>query len=462
MKKKYFKKGLISAVATVLIIVAAIAVNVLISSKDYSVDVSSNKIYTLSDQSKSIVKALDKDVTLYVINSESNVDATYKKIFQQYKKASSHISLQYKDPELYPNFVKEYGEDSSEVAADSVIVECGDKYRYLSSEDYLGYSYSGYSYTADSLKLESLVTEAINYVTADVTPNVYTLGGHSEQELASDALSGLEGDNYNIEELNLLSAGEVPEDCEVLIINGPQKDISEQERKALETYMKKDGKMYVFLDAGAENLKNLYSLLKQYSIEVEPGVVVETDSNHYTQYPIYLLPEIGYADATAAQYDSNVYILAPSAKGLKNLSTEEETAYTVSELLSTSKSAYSKVNTDSSTIEKEADDIEGPFAISLAVADENGGKMIVTGCTNMLEESIDQAVGGANKDFFLNGINYLTDQESKISIRAKDLTAETAMVPAFYQKLTLIFTVFVLPVVILGVGIVVVLRRRKK
>ena len=61
----------------------------------------------------------------------------------------------------------------------------------------------------------------------------------------------------------------------------------------------------------------------------------------------------------------------------------------------------------------------------------------------------------------MNGINYLTQQESKISIRAKDLTSETAIVPAFSQKMTLILSVFVLPLFLLIVGIVIVVRRRR-
>ena len=79
----------------------------------------------------------------------------------------------------------------------------------------------------------------------------------------------------------------------------------------------------------------------------------------------------------------------------------------------------------------------------------------------MLEDTIDAAVSGANTDFVMNGINYLTQQESKISIRAKDLTSETAIVPAFSQKMTLILSVFVLPLFLLIVGIVIVVRRRR-
>ena len=114
-----------------------------------------------------------------------------------------------------------------------------------------------------------------------------------------------------------------------------------------------------------------------------------------------------------------------------------------------------------SGVNKEKKDISGPFDISVAVSDSSGGRMIVTGCTNMLLQDIDQAVSGANTDFVLNGVNYLAEQKSKISIRAKSLKTENAVVPAFNQKATLIMTVFVIPLIILAIGIGIVIKRRK-
>ena len=293
MKNSKFKKGLLSSVAVVLVILAVIAVNVLVTWKDYSVDVTTEKIYTLSDQTKSILKSLDQEVIFYVINGESDSNSSYKKIWNEYKKNSSKVKIEYKDPELYPNFTAAYVDSSESVSADSVIVVCGDKFRYISSNDYITYSYgSDYSYTADSLELESLLTEAINYVISDETPVVYTLGGHAEKDFSSSVISDFERDNYEVKSLNLLSQETVPEDCSVLIINGPEKDISDDEKTELFSYMKNGGKIYIFLDAGVDDLKNLYALLKEYNVGVNKGVVVETDSNMYTQYPIWLLPNI--------------------------------------------------------------------------------------------------------------------------------------------------------------------------
>ena len=461
------KKGIFSAVAVVVLIAAVIAVNIFVTSKNYTVDVTANKIYSLSKQTKKILKGLDKEVTIYVIDKESSVNSSYAQVWKEYKKNSTKVKFVYKDPDLYPNFTKKYTDSSEEVANDSMIIKCGKKYRYVSANDYVSYSYgSDYSYSADSLQLESLTTEAINVV-SDSTPVIYTLSGHSEQSFDTSVTSSFEGDNYSVKTLNLLTEQRVPDDCSILLINGAQKDITKDELKMIKKYMKNGGKMYVFLDAKVENLTNLYSLLKSYNVEPQKGVVVETDASKYTQYPIYLLPTIESSDATSAQYNSNIYILAPSAKGLKDITEKNAkknssaSDYTVTSLLSTSDGAYSKVNTDSATLNKEKNDISGPFNISVAVSDSTGGRMIVTGCTNMLLQDIDQAVSGANTDFVLNGVNYLAEQKSKISIRAKSLKTENAVVPAFNQKATLIMTVFVIPLVILAIGIGIVIKRRK-
>ncbi len=458
-----FQKGMFSAIAVVVLIAVVIVANIFVTNKNYTVDVTSNKLYSLSKQTKSILKDLDKEVTVYVINKKSDVNSSYAQIWKEYSKKSSKIKFVYKDPDLYPDFTKKYVDSSQEVPDDSVVVKCGKKYRYISSNDYVSYTYSMYSsYTADSLNLESVMTEAINYVTADSTPVVYTLTGHAEQDLTSNVTSSFEGDNYTVKELNLLTEKNVPDDCAILLINGAQKDISKDELKKLKTYMKNGGKMYIFLSTGAGDMTNLDSFLKEYNLKPQKGVVVEADTSRYTQLPIYLLPNIENADATSAQYNSNIYVLAPSAKGIKEITGKgKKDKYTVTPLLTTSDDAYSKTDTENATAEKEKNDIEGPFNISVAVSDSTGGRMIVTGCSNMLLDEIDNAVGGANTDFVLNGINYLEQQESKISIRTKKLTQETAVVPAFEQKTSLIMTVFLVPLAILAIGIVIVVKRRK-
>lgn len=461
MNKKNRKKGLFSATAAVLVLIAAILVNVLVTKFDWSYDVSENQMYTLSEQTEKIVKANEKDVTLYVIASQTEFNTVYKKIVDQYKKLSSYIKVSYKDLENYPNFARDYMSDSSEeVEEGSIIAVCGEKSRYLSSADFINYTfdYTTYSYSAESVKLESVLTEAINYVIADYTPVIYTLTGHNEAELSSTMQGYLEGDNFEVKELNLLTEESVPEDCAILLINGPSVDFSKDETKKINTYLKGEGKLYYIANATVDAVPNLKSILKNYGITMEKGTVVEADTSMYMQYPVWILPTIGTSTVTESL--TNRYVFVPESKGFTHGEDTED--YTITELLTTSDGAYSKVNFSGQVMEKEKGDIDGPFQLALQVEDENGGKVMVLGSSNVLLNEIDEAVSGSNSDFFLNGINYLVQQEEKISVRAKNLSTNTATVTAFAQKALMVGTVMVLPAVTLLLGLVVVLKRKRK
>ena len=216
--------------------------------------------------------------------------------------------------------------------------------------------------------------------------------------------------------------------------------------------------MYCIADALAPDLPNLKSVLKEYGITMEDGIVVEGDSNYYMQVQTYLLPTIGYSTVTSKLQNKN--ILVPISKGFTH--GEDTDEYTITSLLSTSDAAYSKIDTESNVIEKEDADIDGPFDLSLQVDTEEGGKLIVLGSVNLLEEQIDSAVSGTNSDFILNGINYLAQQESKISVRAKTLTTNQVTMSTFSQKALMVGTTFVLPAFVLLAGFIIVLRRRRK
>ena len=234
MNRKNRKKGLFSATTVVVVILIAILANVFITKLDWSYDVSQNKIYILSEQTKSILKENQEDITFYVLSSKSDFNKIYKQIVNQYTKSSDHIKIEYKDPENYPNFAQNYMDSGdSETEDGSIIVVCKEKYRYLAASNFVNYSfdYTTYTQSADSLALESLLTEAINYVISDSTPILYTLTGHNETELSDTTTGYIQADNYEVKELNLLKEDQVPKDCEILLINGPQIDLSEDDAK---------------------------------------------------------------------------------------------------------------------------------------------------------------------------------------------------------------------------------------
>ena len=141
---------------------------------------------------------------------------------------------------------------------------------------------------------------------------------------------------------------------------------------------------------------------------------------------------------------------------------KDEEEYGLTLYLASSRTAYSKVDLDSSSTDKEKEDIGGPFALSLGAADGTGGRMIVTGCVNMLEENVNRASGGANLNFVVNGLEYLSRREGSVTVKGKGISEPAAAVPAFDQKMLLVFMVFLVPLLIMAAGIAVVIRRRRR
>ena len=108
-------------------------------------------------------------------------------------------------------------------------------------------------------------------------------------------------------------------------------------------------------------LKNLYGLLEAYGVEASDGVVIEADREHYAfQAPYVLLPDMAGSDITDSLIEENYFPIMPISQGMKI--TGSSGNGTVTELLTTSDAAFSKIAGYSlSTYEKKEDDIDGPF-----------------------------------------------------------------------------------------------------
>lgn len=157
-----------------------------------------------------------------------------------------------------------------------------------------------------------------------------------------------------------MTVDSVPEEADCVLIYAPTSDISEEEQKMLANYVTDGGKLLVMAGPTEEGtLKNLYGLLEAYGVEASDGVVIEADREHYAfQAPYVLLPDMAGSDITDSLIEENYFPIMPISQGMK--STGSSGNGTVTELLTTSDAAFSKIAGYSlSTYEKEEDDIDG-------------------------------------------------------------------------------------------------------
>ncbi|MCR4717319.1 MAG: Gldg family protein [Lachnospiraceae bacterium] len=453
--------GIMASTSVVIVILLVIALNVILSSKEWSVDLTKDKLYSLSDETEKILDGLDKDheVTIYFMNSTSAVNSVYKNILTQYDK-HANVTVVYKDLEKYPQFPSAYLDEGAEASEDDMIVVCGTRYRYLKSADYLKYGYDQSGNYATTINIEPKVTSSINYCVSGITPIIYTMTGQGEQELGENFKSALDMDNYDVQNLDIVSDGGIPTDCDLLVINAPSSDLPESVITTIKEYMDHGGRMFVAIDPN-DMYTNLNKLLESYGVKVNEGIMVETGSGYYMgNYPTYLLPTIAQHEVTEPLSTAGLKVLAPVSKGLTAVKVD---GYEASDLLMSSDQSFSKVNLQSESIEKEDEDIAGPLAIAEIVDNASGdGVLFVSGCSSMGVDDIDNYTANGNTNLYANAVNYLIGQDEQISIKPTNVSTDRAMFSAFAAKMVIAVGIVGLPVLLILVGVIVVLIRKKK
>ena len=455
------KGGSYSLALTAIVLAILIAVNVLVSvlpSSATKYDITSTNLYSITSSTKVVVNALEKDVNIYWIVQSGEEDEIIENLLSKYESLSSHITVTKKNPDVYPTFTAQYTDE--DVANNSLIVECGDKSRYIAYSDiYLtDVDYTTYSYVY-SFDGEGAITSAIDYVVSDELPKLYMLEGHGEADLPTEFENQIEKENMELESFSLLNTDEIPEDADAVLIYAPETDISEEEAGMLEDYLLTGGKLLVIAGPTEDGtLTNLYSVLESYGIVVADGLVVEGDRSYYAfQQPYILLPEIESNDITDALIDANYFAIFPLAQGL-TITGKDATA-----LLTTSDSSFSKAaGFQLDTYEKEDGDTDGPFAVAVTVDTANDGQMIWFASSYFLEDLYNAYSSGANLDLVMNALSSLIGQRDAVSIRSKSLSYNYLTISDSSASMLKAWMIGIIPAAFVIYGVITVIVRRKK
>ena len=459
------KVGGYSVVLALIVLAILVAVNVLFSvlpSKFTQFDISAAQLYSLTSDTKVVATNLDKDVTIYWIAQAGQESTVLDKLLDRYQDLSDLITVVKKDPDIYPTFAQQYTDET--VVNNSLVVECGDKSRYISYDDIYQVDTASY-YTTGSVSQsfdgEGQITSAIDYVVSDELPKIYLLSGHGEVALSDTFSNELTRSNYEtVEDFSLLNVDEIPEDCDALLINAPTSDISDEELTMLRDYVQGGGKLLVLSGPQKEaSLTNLDTLLADYDVTVSDGIVVDTDREHYAfTAPYVLMPDIESSDITDPLTEESSHVIVPIAQGLTVGSNGSVTA-----LLTTSDEAFSKAaGYAMTTYEKEDGDTDGPFTLAVSITDSTAeGKIVWVASDYLLDDTYNSYSSGANLDLVMNGLSWMIGKNDAVSIRAKSLNNSYLTISSSSATVLKVVMIGVIPVCFLLLGIDEVLRRRK-
>lgn len=491
---RILKSGSYTVTVSAVVIAIVIAINFFVSVLPQSVrelDLTKESIYTIGDTTKQIVGALDEKVDLYYICEEGKEDSRVDKMIANYEGLSENLTVTQIDPAVNPDFV---GTLTSEtVTANSVIAVSEKRTTVAVFEDFIRYDVEGYNemsaeefdsfyqqlnmqyyYTGEMPSVsvtelyygEQYITSAIAYVTADDIPALYYTTGHGETALSSTYTSYVTTENYQYGAITLVG-NDIPEDAEAIIIVNPTMDFTEAEVTSLVNYIQAGGDVILitsYNNYSTETRPNLAMLCAQMGLQSVDGLVMEGDSSHYFQYPNCLIPIIGATDESspASRLETtNMYTLMPAAHGIISPATVD--GITVTQILSTTDKAYLKTEiNENTTYEMQEGDVAGQYAIAAAATHSGGGKFAWYASPYIVDDNADSSIGKGNSQLFIATLNWMAGKMESVSIIGKDISVKPLVMTESTVSAWKTFLCVVIPVAIVGTGLCVWVRRRRR
>ena len=448
MKSRQTKYGTYALVYTVVVIAVLVVANWLSNSHNKSVDVTSNKQYTLSDQTKKVLGNLKSDINVYYFDQSSGYDRA-RDILDRYANLSSKFKVSYVDPDKKPDIARVEGAR----AMGDVIVDNGVKKE-----------------TAKALTEEEL-TGAIIRVLKNGTRMACFVKGSGEHGIDNTGRDGystvktaLEKNNYKTQTISLLEKPDVPQDCSIVIIGGPKTDYVAPAIDAIRAYVKNDGSLVINVDP-AHNLPppdgklgdtaKLVALAAEYGVTFKGDVVLDmsTASQMFGQ----LSPVVGtYTQHPIVRVMQDSASVMPLARSMEAKSPADT-------LFSSTGESYAltdpKLPIHQADIEKGA---KGPFVLGAAATIGTGakaGRVVMVGSSDWMSNFI---LGApiANRDLALNVMNWLTSDEDLISIRPKEPEDRRLHITTAGIRMLFFTSVVGLPLFVILSGVSVWWKRR--
>lgn len=453
MKKRTLLHGANMIVYSIVALGFAVVVNYL-SANSYKIyDFTDSGRNTLAGQTIKIVEKLPFEVKVwgFVVDNPA-VRNRHKRLLEQYRYHSRKLSWELVDPDKKPLLAQRY-----EVIRYNVFLVEGPNGK---RENISG-----------GLTEESL-TNALLRIASTRDKVVYFTGGHGEKAFDdkgrrgySKANDALARENFVSKELLLYSADEVPEDASVVIAAGPQKDFFGDELEKLGKYIQRGGKLLFMVDPFA--LDTTLDFIKRYGIKLNDDVIVDQVSK--TIGGNNLAPTVAGYEPHPITADFRLVTFFPITRSLELTDSEIKDVHTFN-IARSLPSTWGETNKDE--LAKgvanyvEADDKIGPLTIA-AIAEiastADGilkkGELMVIGDSDFAANAYAGVAG--NLDFFMNSVNWLAEEHDRMAIRPKKAGMDPIIFSSRQMAAISGINVLGLPLLVLGVGIFINVRRRR-
>ncbi|HSF07690.1 MAG TPA: GldG family protein [Methylomirabilota bacterium] len=450
LRRRTARYGLNTAVMVVLLLGIIGLVEAISYRHNARLDLTENRRHSLSPQTIEVLKALKTDITaIAFFRSDQPGKRVAEDLFKQYARyGGNRFTWRVVDPDREPGLARRYTIESY----GTIVLETKERSEKVTDAE------------------EEKLTNGLVKLTREGKRVVYVMQGHGERELAntdrpgfSEAKAAMERSNYEVKPLVLARQDRVPDDAAVVVLPGPRTELLPPELDALDKYLGGNGKLLAMLDpgiVGGVQVEGIRRLLARYGFELGENMIIELN-------PVGRLFGIGPEVPIVQQYEAHpitrdlagITTLFPVARSVGNAKTPP-TGVSVQPLARTSPESWGETDRASlqaGQVKPDPQDPKGPLGVA-AVATREKARLVVVGTSNLAANQFINLQG--NRDFFLNTVSWLAEQEDLISIRPRDSKQSPIFLTSQQAQMVFLVPVVVVPGLVLVGGVVTFMRRR--
>jgi len=466
--RRQARYGTLMGVSILVVLGILVAINYIGSKQNKRWDLTANKQFSLSDQSRNVVSKLDSPMQVQVFAQEPQFPR-YQERIKEYEYASSKISTEYIDPEKKPSVAKQNNIDRMPTIV---------------------FNYKGRSERVNA-DAEQDLTNAIIKVVSGQQRKVYFTQGHGEKDTTSSERDGyntiasaLGRENYGVEKLTIAQQGSVPDDASVVVVAGPKTDFFAPEMEALKKYLDKQGKLLLELDPpdklDSPPLTNLIALAHDWGIQAGNNVVVDVSGmgrliGTDASVPVVAPPYPSHAIAQRLSL-LTAFPLAREASPVSG----GVNGHVAQTFIETGPRSWAETDlkslmtTGAVSLDEAKGDKKGPVPLGSAVsasaapatppkpgeadAPKPETRVAVIGDSDFAANGTLGVPG--NRDLFMNTIGWLSQQDNLISIRPKDADDRRITLTATQESNIFWLSLLIIPGFVFGAGVMTWFKRR--
>jgi ABC-type uncharacterized transport system involved in gliding motility auxiliary subunit len=456
--------GINSAVSIFFLIGILGFVNYLGAQHVKRVDTTSEKIYSLSDESAKVAQQLNQDLRIKAFYPGGQ-DPETRELLDLFKTKNSKISYEFIDPDKQPQVaqqyqVTQYGELQNPMTGEStrfgtLILELGGKTERIEKQ-------------SEKVHEEDITNSLLKLVKGE-KKTIYFTTGHGEKTIDdgdksgfTNAKAGLEKENYVLKTVNLAEQGKVPDDASVVIMAGPKTEPFPNEMDSIDAYLNKGGSAYIMVDPSPS--PGLTDFMKKWSINVGNNIVLDASGlgrlfGAGPEIPL-VTKYSGHKITSGMKGVMTFFPLARSVAPAMN----PPAGLTVENLFSSSERSWGETNMKSGEAKfDEGVDLKGPVSLAVVANKDLGNnkkaRLVVFGDSDFASNSGFGLQGNGN--LFLNTVSWLAQDESFISIRPKNPDDRRLTMTEAQGRLVSYVMLLLLPAGVVITGASVWAKRRR-